>query len=975
MTSWHRNEYILKGLFVGLWAFVALQVSENTARNDIFWNLGWMGTGLIVGLGLGIARLIKIGVRPQQNWGAFPLLVLLESPTFIYGGILIGLTGGVLSGREFSEPWTAQLAGWFGLTFDDIKHVQSASYAADHPQKGKLPGDWLGYCAAGGALFGFAMYRLRQVEDQRRQMLIGLFAVVAIIYMAPNYVGRVPGYQYPDLEEKTQAAILRAGKIPDAKSALLAVCEQTAGKPFDGAAFKKSLQTAVGEAKSKESRQALTDVSTALEMEMDKLPTAAAAIPPAVGETLTSYQRRVNLGLFLLIGLPFLYLLIFVGDAEEGYSDVMALSSLLGVSLFLIDLSGSVVTIGVYLAYLLPMALYYVYSARVMPGLRVFKHVLRGFSYLNLDRLREAIYYFRSAQSVDGGSPLARQGMVNLHNSLTVEKVEREPDLAAVLDFAMCLDRAENLLNGRPSNNQLAEAERFLDLVEQKGRGYQARVDYLSAVSRAHAKDYDGAAELLKRLLDPETPYHGGVRKRVLYHAWHLALVPSKEMEKRVGWAELNNPGRRIEAIAAVERFLVENPQDADALGLKRSLYGQLNEAEFIAASAVALPKDFNYDYVEQLGMALVDDPDPDRRDRGMGFLRIAGRGMPDRAPGVFRKLSAVAERMGDRDTSLKYIAQVKLSGLVVGPRNLATDQRDVYFWALRKLSVEAEAQGAALKAEADAAKDRGDDAEMTAKDEAARTHYENAIDELRLYLDAGGRNELETYRKMAELYGKGRAIPNAVMNAVLMVETGLTYSPTDPDLLQKKDSFYYSVEPGQLAAVRDKVKGYFDTSYCITKAMSVLNAKNDDPSLIEWAMHLATLARIMQPSGNGVRLVEARCMLRQGQREEGIRVMEAIRAAGKGSGDDQDAWYAATKILGQLYLEELERPQEALKAFLDYKEYSKSGADTLYYVAKSYEALNDPTNAARFYEAVTAYESHPRLWDAKEALKRLKGG
>ena len=26
MTTWHRNEYILKGLFLGLWTFVALQV-------------------------------------------------------------------------------------------------------------------------------------------------------------------------------------------------------------------------------------------------------------------------------------------------------------------------------------------------------------------------------------------------------------------------------------------------------------------------------------------------------------------------------------------------------------------------------------------------------------------------------------------------------------------------------------------------------------------------------------------------------------------------------------------------------------------------------------------------------------------------------------------------------------------------------------------------------------------------------------
>jgi len=122
------------------------------------------------------------------------------------------------------------------------------------------------------------------------------------------------------------------------------------------------------------------------------------------------------------------------------------------------------------------------------------------------------------------------------------------------------------------------------------------------------------------------------------------------------------------------------------------------------------------------------------------------------------------------------------------------------------------------------------------------------------------------------------------------------------------------------------------------------------------------------------VKLVEARCMLRQGQRDAGIQIMEDIRSGPKGSGDDQEAWFSATKILGGLYLEELNRPDLALRAFLDYKEYSKSGADTLYSIARAYEAMNDTGNAARFYEAVTAYESHPRHWDAKEALNRMRG-
>ena len=37
--------------------------------------------------------------------------------------------------------------------------------------------------------------------------------------------------------------------------------------------------------------------------------------------------------------------------------------------------------------------------------------------------------------------------------------------------------------------------------------------------------------------------------------------------------------------------------------------------------------------------------------------------------------------------------------------------------------------------------------------------------------------------------------------------------------------------------------------------------------------------------------------------------------------------------------------------------------------------AMGERSNAARFYEAVTAYQEHPRAWDAQEALKRLKGG
>ena len=249
-----------------------------------------------------------------------------------------------------------------------------------------------------------------------------------------------------------------------------------------------------------------------------------------------------------------------------------------------------------------------------------------------------------------------------------------------------------------------------------------------------------------------------------------------------------------------------------------------------------------------------------------------------------------------------------------------------------------------------------------------ARGDYEAAIGNLGLYLEAGGRGELEVFRRRAELYGKA----GDAMNALLQVETGLTYNGSDADLLKKKDSYYFSVTEEKLRSVREKVAGFFDVAYCVKKASAVLNAKTDDPDMLDWAVHLATLAAVVQPQANGVRLVRARCLMRKGDRDTGVSILEDIRESKKGSGDDEDAWYAATKILGELYLDEYQKPELAIAAFKDYKAYLKAGADTHYQLGRAYEATGDVANAIREYKTVTAFEGHPRYWDAKDALRRL---
>ncbi|AWM37420.1 hypothetical protein C1280_10610 [Gemmata obscuriglobus] len=887
MTPWHRNEYVLKGLFFGLWIFFALQVPTSPAEawRDIAWVLGWVGTGLAVGLALGTGRLMRRGVKPWDNWKAFPLLVLLESPVFIYSGIMIGLTAGVLSGRDFAQPWAQPLAELFGLSWAEIKHNPPV-------------GDWLGFCAVGGAVLGFGLYRMRQIEDGMWRLAAGAGAAALLVYIASTYL----------LDIKVSA-----------------------NDPAD---------------------------------------------PDKLVSFFASPEARQNLGIYLLLGLPFFYLLTFSGEAEESEVEIMTICAGLGVALHLLGFATGLPGVSGAAPFLLPVTLYGVYAIRILPGLRVFKHVLRGFSYMHHGQLGLALKFFRRALELNPNSELASEGMRQLHNGINLVTLERYPDLIADLDFKLCLDRATALLMTPPTPAGREEAGRFLELVEQKKPVYLARVEYLRAIAFVHSKQYDAAAETLARLLSPETPgYHPAVRGPLLFDAWSLAIDGPKGLSDRLGWRELNKPGRRMEAIGAVERKLKADPGNDKAKEYRTVLYAELQEGEFVAAVATAgAPADFSYEYVEQLGYQLADDNDPERRERGLGYLRMAGRGLPDRAPGIFKKLSDVAEKYGDATSARGCLEQIKISARTFGPRNLAKEQREIYLNALRRLASTAEAEGDAIKGQADAAEAAGDRAAREAKDAEARPYYESAVADLQLYRDDGGGAVLEAYRKIAELYGKMRGVPNHTLNAVVNVEAALAYSSLDADLLRKKDSYYYSVTVEQLTAARERVGKWFDVAYCVKKAMAVLNRAEADADLLDWATHLTRLAKVIEPTSNRVRLVEARCLLRVGNRDGGVQLLEDVRETAKGSGDEEEAWYNATRLLGQLYLEELGRPDLALKAYSDYKEYHKSGADTLFNIARCYEALGDPANAAKFYNAVTAFEEHPKYWEAKEALTRLKG-
>ncbi|MGL4424480.1 MAG: tetratricopeptide repeat protein, partial [Gemmataceae bacterium] len=371
---------------------------------------------------------------------------------------------------------------------------------------------------------------------------------------------------------------------------------------------------------------------------------------------------------------------------------------------------------------------------------------------------------------------------------------------------------------------------------------------------------------------------------------------------------------------------------------LADQLYSRLTESVFRATGTPPPATEFNYEYLEQVAQAILAQPGTTDTPRAMANLRMAATGLPDRAPQIFAQLSTLALQQGSVVEAAGYDEQLQRAVGQLGVNRLSPEQKPLYIAALQRIVATA----------------------TTANDIPKAILTQRAILET-------GTNELESFRIMADLYERSKD----PLNALLMTETGLVYSKNDADLLARKDRYYFSVEPDRLRTVKNRVESYFDTEYCLKKAKQCLDQRDSTLELLEWATHLAKLAQVMAPTRNLVRLTTARCDLRLGQLDAALETLEDLREAKRGSGDEEEAWFVGVKLLAEEYLRR-ERPDLAVACFLDYREYSRSGADTLFQIAKCYDQQGQTAKARQFYESVTAYEEHPRYHDAKDALRRL---
>src|SRR5262249_43421752 len=152
-----------------------------------------------------------------------------------------------------------------------------------------------------------------------------------------------------------------------------------------------------------------------------------------------------------------------------------------------------------------------------------------------------------------------------------------------------------------------------------------------------------------------------------------------------------------------------------------------------------------------------------------------------------------------------------KRAGQSVGPRNLGDAERQAYFATLKHLGEEALARG-----DTDA-----------------------AIDNFRLYQESE-QSGLATPRILADPYEK----KGDALAAARATDQALQYNGSDPELLERRGRYYYSINPDDLQARVEQYGPGFDFDYCLRESRSILEKYNE----LDWldvARHLTRLALV----------------------------------------------------------------------------------------------------------------------------------
>jgi len=598
------------------------------------------------------------------------------------------------------------------------------------------------------------------------------------------------------------------------------------------------------------------------------------------------------------------------------------------------------------LAFLLPVCLYVIYAERVRRGVVAFKHGLRGLSYERQGDLRNAIINYRLSLEIEPKAPLARQGNRRVHRKIDVANFRSDPDLYEMIDARECLSRAQDILKrSDPTGDELREAYQLLALVEQKREDLPWTLASERLKLLLHNGQSDDAWTYVSRMLpipvdDVLTaPDH---EAEAMFGLWSLAL--KHPLLSGRGVDLIAEDKGLFSFIAALERRLAQWSADPDALGFRPFAYERISWERFEAFHA-SRPGDplpwFGYDFCRDLGLAAANN-EPRDYDRAEELLRIAAVGLQQQRLSIFAVLAKIHETKTG-EPGLHWLEEIERQGEALGVKNLPPTQQEAYFDALRRL---------------------GDDARRRGDTDTAIDKYEKLLDSPK-----AGLGTLRTLQELHEQCGD-------VLAAIRPVETALVYNLDARERakwIAEKRRLYAQLDPQSTA---ERIAGgvrWFDVAFCFDEAHRAFDAREAAEQVERW-LQLAEAVGVKRRLA--ITYFRGRLKLRNGDVEGAAEHLGEVCAADPKALDlpqPDKRYYDACRLLADLYLEDLGKPEEAYALLKKIERWSGSGADTLYKLGLACEKLDRPKEAKKWFEMVSnVYGDHPKASDARMALERL---
>lgn len=662
----------------------------------------------------------------------------------------------------------------------------------------------------------------------------------------------------------------------------------------------------------------------------------------------------IILGIALLLVVPLLGLAFFVGRCEESDYDTGLWCALLALGLYQLPLTVT----SSKLVLLLPLGIFVLYSERMRRGLLVFKYSYRGATFEEQGDIKSAFINYRIALKHDPRATMAQRGNWRLHQKINLLTIAEDKDLLPLIDARECLARARQLLApfdqiaiATDESETLDEIQQLLDLVATLRDDLPLTLAFERTRLQLATDDLGIARETALALVDRSPMEINALfqsaphEAEAVYRTWKLLLTDARLMQ--VGMNLLDEPRRSLDVLACLEARL-KLGSDEKGAAFRPFLYSRLQWLDYRRYCNQNPDDDrtwFDHSYCAAQAHLLLEDKGDQRREsvrRAVELLQIAEDGLPAERLRIWLLLADLSEETGDFGQAERWRTRIVDLGAEIGPSLLSDPQRQAFLEA----------------------------AERLAQDANAASDTDRALELYQLLVRTPGCS-LANLSHLTQLYLYRQEWLNALEPTAAALKLKLDAQERE-DWKELREILYDRLAVRDVQARLMEIRHYLDFDYCYQLAKTRF-AKERSTAEIQHLLEIAAL-------GGEVWLDRVNFLLgkihhRDESWEEAALCLEQVRGRKPDRFPDKEAeenYYAACRLLGQVYLGPLGRPEEAAACYHDFAKSDKSGADTLFHLGEAYEAAGKLAHARKWYDMVLVYPSHPRAEAARAALDRL---